>query len=232
MKASLVIPTYNESENLCSVVDKVFDISGRNGLDLHIVIVDDNSPDGTGDIAEDLAKTYSGKVTVVHRQGKEGLSSAIVAGFNASASDVVGVTDADMSHDIEKIPDLLVPIMSGSAKLSIGSRYIPGGEVVGWPLSRRLISEMAILLARPLIKVRDPVSGFFFMDKAITKDVELNSEGYKLLLEILVKGRYDKCVEVPYTFVNRKNGKSKFDVYEVYNYLRTLLSLYMFRMKV
>jgi dolichol-phosphate mannosyltransferase len=231
MKASLVIPTYNESENIYSVVDKVFAISGKNSLDLHIVIVDDNSPDGTGELAENLAKIYPGKMTVLHRCGKEGLSSAIVAGFNASQCDVVGVTDADISHDIEKIPDLLYPIMSGSANITIGSRHVPGGEVIGWPLSRRLISEIAILLARPLTRVRDPVSGFFFMDKTITKDVVLNSEGYKILLEILVKGRSPKWVEVPYTFMNRKNGKSKFDFNEVCNYLKTLLRLYIYRLK-
>ncbi|MBN2250506.1 MAG: polyprenol monophosphomannose synthase [Candidatus Altiarchaeota archaeon] len=229
MKATLVIPTYNEAGNMARIVEKVMAISEEKRLDLEVVIVDDNSPDGTGDKAEKLAEKYSGKIRVIHREGKEGLSSAIAAGFTYAANDIVGVTDADMSHELERMPEMINAITGGEAELVIGSRYVSGGGIDNWGLKRRIISKTAVLLARPLTGIKDPVSGFFFFDKKIIEGVELNSSGYKLLLEIIVKGRYGKAVEIPYHFTDRKIGRSKLDLNEFRCYLKTLYMLYRYR---
>ena len=229
MKASLIIPTYNEAGNITQIVEKVREISKKKCMDLDIIIVDDNSPDGTGDKAEKLAEKYPGEIKVLHRKVKEGLSSAIVAGFKSAVNDIVGVTDADMSHELEKIPGMIAAIASGEAQLAIGSRYVKGGGIGNWGIKRRIISKTAVLLARPLTGITDPVSGFFFLDKKIIEGVELNSAGYKLLLEIIVKGRYDKAVEIPYNFTDRKIGKSKLDLNEFRCYLKTLYMLYRYR---
>jgi dolichol-phosphate mannosyltransferase len=194
------------------------------------VIVDDNSADGTGVLAEDISNRFPGKILVIHRGKKAGLSSAIMDGFKAASNDLVGVTDADMSHDIEKIPQLIKPIAKGETKLCIGSRYNAGGNIRNWSLKRKIISKGAIMLARPLTRASDPVSGFFFLDRKIILGAKLDLEGYKLLLEILVKGKYSGAVEVPYSFVNRTRGKSKLNGLEMYYYLKTLSRLYAYRL--
>ena len=229
VKASIVVPTYNESENIEATVTGIMSIAKSSGVDLEIVIVDDNSADGTGILAEDISKRFPGKILVIHRKNKAGLSSAIMEGFKAASNDLVGVTDADMSHELEKIPELIKPIAKGQTKLCIGSRYVVGGDIKNWGLKRMVISKGAIMLARPLTCASDPVSGFFFLDRRIISGAKLDLEGYKLLLEILVKGKYSGAVEVPYSFVNRTRGKSKLGGLEMYYYLKTLSRLYAYR---
>jgi len=229
MEASLVIPTYNESDNIAKIVEETLKISAESGLDLELVLVDDNSPDGTGKLAEELSLKYPGKIKVIHRAGKQGLSSAIREGISSAAKGIVVVTDADMSHEMKKIPALVGPIARGEASLCIGSRYVPGGSIKNWGFVRKVISRGAIILSLPLTRIKDPVSGFFALDKSIIRDVELNSQGYKILLEIIVKGKYDKCVEVPYAFTDRKRGKSKLDLNEFWCYLKTLYSLLLYK---
>lgn len=222
MKASVVIPTYNERENLKQLVEAIL-----SAADVEIVVVDDASPDGTGELADELSHTYN--VKVVKRAGKLGLSSAILDGFKAASQDIVGVIDADFSHDEKIIPALVAAVDEG-ADVAVGSRKVAGGGVEGWPFSRKLTSWGASLLARPLTRVKDPMSGFFFIDKKILEKVDLNTIGFKLGLEILVKCRPKKVVEIPYVFKDRRLGNSKLTGAEYGNYISHLVKLYRFKL--
>lgn len=223
----MIVPTYNERDNLEELVKRVTGACSAKGLEAEVVVVDDNSPDGTGALAEELGKTMA--VKVIRRPGKLGLSSAVLEGVKGSDGEVIVVMDADLSHPPEKIPDMVGKIASGEAQLVIGSRYVPGGSVENWPLTRRLVSKSATLLARGLTKVRDPMSGFLAFRRDVVEGVSLNPVGYKIGLEILVKGRYSKVAEVPIHFANRKAGKSKLGGTEVLKYVDHVIMLYEHR---
>ena len=220
---SIVVPTYNEAEGLPRFVEAVFAVLRDREVDAEMVIVDDNSPDGTGRVADELATRF--QVRVLHRQGKLGLASAVVDGFHLAKGRILGVMDADLSHSPSAIPDLVKVIQSGEAELAVGSRYVPGGGTEGWPLRRRVVSKAACWLARPLSGVRDATSGFLFMRREVVEGVQLNPIGFKIGLEIIAKGRYRRCVEVPYVFRDRFAGSSKFGKREIIAYLRQLVSL-------
>ncbi len=220
----MVVPTYNEVGNLDELVQRIQQSCLSSGIDAEVVIVDDNSPDGTGARAEELAKDHD--VKVVHRAGKLGLSSAVLEGFAAASSDVLAVMDADLSHPPEKIPEMFSKIQSGEAEIVFGSRYVPGGSVEDWPFHRKLISKGATLFARGLTKVKDPMSGFFMLKRSVLDGEKLDPIGFKIGLEILVKGKYSKVVEVPIHFANRKSGKSKLGTGEYLKYLDHAIQLY------
>ena len=221
------MPTYNETENLDELVRRVQQACSSAGLQVEIVIVDDDSPDGTGTRAEELAKTQNLKV--VHRSGKLGLSSAVLEGFKVASGSVLVVMDADLSHPPEKIPEMVSKIDSGEADVVVGSRYIKGGSVENWPITRRIISKGATLLARWLTKVKDPMSGFFALKRSVIEGVVLDPVGYKIGLEILVKGKYSKAVEVLIHFADRKAGKSKLGGGEYLRYIDHVILLYEYR---
>ena len=224
---SVVVPTYNERENLEELLRRVNDACSSAGIEVETVIVDDNSPDGTGNLAEELAGTYA--VKVIHRAGKLGLSTAVIEGFGVASGDLLVVMDADLSHPPEKIPEMIAKIESGEAQVVVGSRYVPGGKVENWPIHRRLISKGATQLARWLTEVKDPMSGFFALRKDVIEGVELDPVGYKIGLEILVKGRYEKAAEVPITFADRKAGKSKLGASVYLKYIDHCTRLYEFK---
>ncbi|HEX9909206.1 MAG TPA: glycosyltransferase family 2 protein [Thermoplasmata archaeon] len=214
----MIVPTYNERDNLGELVQRVSRACAGPNIDVEIVVVDDNSPDGTGAYAEELGKTS--KVKVVHREGKLGLSSAVIEGFGVAGGSILVVMDADLSHPPEKIPEMVAQIESGKAKMVIGSRYVEGGGVENWPFRRRIISKGATLLSRGLTKVKDPMSGFFALSRSVVDGVKLDPVGYKIGLEILVKGNHDKqVVEVPITFADRKAGESKLGGAEILRYI-------------
>lgn len=194
------------------------------GLEPEIVIVDDNSPDGTGARAEELAKSHNMKV--LHRSGKLGLSSAVLEGFAAASGNILVVMDADLSHPPEKIPEMVRQITEGKAEMVVGSRHVPGGSIENWPFYRKLVSKGATLLARPLTKVRDPMSGFVAVKRSVVDGVKLDPVGYKIGLEILVKGTYSNVVEVPIHFANRKAGQSKLGGAVMLRYLDHVTTLY------
>ena len=222
-----MVPTYNEKENLDELVRRVQQACSSAGLSAELVVVDDNSPDGTGARAEEIAKTEN--VKVVHRSGKLGLSSAVLEGFKAASGSILVVMDADLSHPPEKIPEMVSKIESGEADVVVGSRYVKGGSVENWPFTRRIISKGATLLARWLTKVKDPMSGFFALKRSVIEGVPLDPVGYKIGLEILVKGKYAKAVEVPIHFADRKAGKSKLGGGEYLRYIDHVFMLYEFR---
>lgn len=220
---SIIIPTYNEKENIKNLIVEISNIFKKNKIKGEIIIVDDNSPDGTGKIAENMIKKY--RVKVLRRKGKLGLSSAVVAGFKAAKGNILGVMDADFSHPPEIIPELIKPILNENIDFVIGSRHVKGGGIENWPLLRKIISKGATLLARIVTDVKDPMSGLFFLKKSVIKSIKFDSKGFKICLEILVKGNYKSIREVPYIFKDRRAGKSKLGAGEYLDYLSTLMKL-------
>lgn len=223
---SIIIPTYNERDNLEELVSRID--RALAGLDYEIVIVDDNSPDGTADLARELSSKYPIKVKV--RPGKMGLSSAVVEGLELAEGDVVAVMDADLQHPPELLPELYRRVTEG-CDIAIASRYVKGGSVAGWGIVRRVISKGSILLAWILLPkvrgIRDPSSGYFMFRRSVVEGVvgELDPKGFKILLEVLVKGKYSRVCEVPYTFGLRRRGTSKLGGGVILSYLLHVLEL-------
>ena len=204
---SMVVPTYNERERLEHFVRTLVGVLRDARIDGEIIIVDDHSPDGTGELADALARELP--VRVVHRSGKLGLGSAVMAGFAAARGEVLGVMDADVSHPPERVPVLVAALQDTGADLVIGSRYIPGGGTRNWPLSRTIMSRAACLVARLVTPVRDAASGFFVLRRPVIQGVEIKAAGFKICLELLVRGSVRSVVEVPYVFTDRAAGQSK-----------------------
>jgi dolichol-phosphate mannosyltransferase len=217
-----------EAENIPMLVEEVE--NALKDVSFELIIVDDNSPDGTADVAEGLNRKY-GNIKVLRRPSKLGLVSAVKDGFNKAEADVVAVMDADLQHPPELLPIMYKKLREGF-DLVIASRYIERG-VEGWSLWRRLLSRGATMLAHLMLpktrKVRDPLSGYFMIKKEIVDAIRLNTAGFKILLEILVKGRYHKVAEVPYFFGVRRRGMSKLDLKEILNYAVSLTRLMMRR---
>ena len=219
---SIVIPTFNEKENLEELLRRVD--SSLRGIDYEVVIVDDNSPDGTAEEALKLSERYP--VRVMLRAERSGLSSAVLDGMKMARGDIICVMDADLQHPPELLKELYERILEGD--IVIASRYVKGGSVEGWSFLRRLISRASILLARLLIPkvrgIRDTSSGYF-MIKRECLDPEINPRGFKILLEILAKTECTRIYEVPYSFGLRKHGESKLGLSTMINYLLQLLEL-------
>jgi dolichol-phosphate mannosyltransferase len=224
---SIIVPTYNERDRLPELVGTICDAYASAGLDGELIIVDDNSPDGTGAVAEALASRYP--VRVLHRSGKLGLGTAVVDGFNAARSPVVGVIDADLSHPPDLLPRMYAAMQQASADVVVASRYVPGGGTRNWPLVRLLMSRFACVLARGLTPVRDATSGFFLIRRDLARGVRISAGGFKICLELLVRGRPASILEVPYVFANRTAGESKMNLKEAMGYLVQLRDLHRFR---
>lgn len=231
MKLSLVIPTYNEKENIQKLVEGIQKEFRENRIDGEIIVVDDNSPDGTGKILDNLKKKRK-NIKVIHRSGKLGLSSAVLEGWKIADGEVLGVMDADLSHPPEKIKELFEAITKGDADFTIGSRYIKGGKIEGWNFKRKLMSKTATLLSRVYTKVKDPMTGYFMVKRDVIEGVDLNSRGFKILLELIIKGKYKKIKEIPITFVNRVEGKSKAGTNEIFYYLQNLVGYLPYKKNV
>jgi len=223
----MILPTYNERDRLAELIDALFDATSRAGVDLEVVVVDDNSPDGTGQIADELA--CSRRMRVVHRAGKLGLGTAVVAGFAIASADIVGVMDADFSHPPVLVPTLFRAMRETDADVVVASRYVPGGSTPDWPFRRRALSRAACFLARPLSPIRDAASGFFVIRRAIARGVAIKAGGFKICLELLVRAWPRRLVEVPYRFDDRELGESKMSVREAAGYLVQLRDLYLLR---
>jgi len=208
----MVIPTYNEADNLEWIVGRLR--KAQPGVD--VMVVDDNSPDGTGDLADRLAAADPA-VSVVHRTGKAGLGAAYLHGFDVALRagyDVVGEMDADGSHQPEQLQRLLDALRT--ADLVIGSRYVPGGSVVNWPLQRLLLSRGGNLYVRLLlgIRVQDATAGFRLFRRATLEAIDLGSvrsTGYVFQTDLAYRtlGCGLRLTEVPIDFVERERGDSK-----------------------
>ena len=230
MKLSLIIPTYNERDNIRELLLKLKEEFYNNKIDSEIIVVDDGSPDGTGQILEELKTEYQ-NLKVIHREGKLGLSSAVLEGFKITKGDILGVMDADMSHDPQKVSELYQVVVNG-ADFVIGSRYIKGGKIKGWNLYRKFLSKSATILARVFTDVMDPMSGFFMIKKELINNKSINPKGFKILLELLIKTDYKNTVEIPIIFTNRTLGKSKANIKEIIFYLQNLFSYLPYKKQV
>jgi dolichol-phosphate mannosyltransferase len=220
----MVVPTYNERARLAELVQALFGAAQSAALDLELVVVDDNSPDGTGALADELARDRP--MHVLHRTGKLGLGTAVIAGFKVASAPVVGVMDADFSHPPSLVPSMLAVYRATNADLLVASRYIPGGSTPEWPWSRRLMSRVACLLARPITPIRDASSGFFLIRRALTEGVSIQAGGFKICLELAIRARPTRLVELPYRFDDREEGESKMSFLEAAKYLVQLKDLY------
>lgn len=227
--ALMIVPTYNERENLPSLVHQLRSLPG----DLHVLIVDDNSPDGTGALADALAAKDAG-VAVLHRSGKLGLGTAYKAGFAyglARDYAYICTMDADFSHNPADVPALIEKTQCGY-DMVVGSRYVPGGSVVGWPRLRKLISFVANRAAYLFLGIatRDCTAGFRCYRRTVLETIPLDtifSGGYSFLIEMafLCQEAGFRIGEVPITFVNRTQGSSKISKIEIYKAMYTLLRL-------
>lgn len=228
-RALVIVPTYNEKENIARLIGRIRSQPG----DIHVLVVDDNSPDGTGALVDGLAAADAG-VSVLHRPGKLGLGTAYKAGFAFGLERAYGyicTMDADFSHSPENLPTLLSKASDGY-DLVVGSRYVPGGAVEGWPQSRKILSYAANLLAHTVlgVSVRDCTAGFRCYRRQVLERIDLDaifSSGYSFLIEMAfhVQRAGFVCGEVPITFVNRTEGTSKISKSEIYKACYTLLRL-------
>lgn len=210
---SLVLPTYNEKDNLPRLVPRLTEVLERIGGRFEIIVVDDDSPDGTWRLAAEMAATDP-RLRVVRRQGERGLATAVVAGWKAARGEVLGVMDADLQYPPEGLPDMLKALVDGPADVVVASRYAPGAQMGPWSLRREMISRGAILLAklalpRALGALRDPNSGYFMIRRRVIENVELRPIGYKILIEVLARGHYERVVEIPHLYEGRQEGQSK-----------------------
>ncbi|RME79353.1 MAG: polyprenol monophosphomannose synthase [Chloroflexi bacterium] len=233
MKVYVIVPTYNEKENIADLVEQILALD----LQPYVVVVDDNSPDGTGQIADELARR-SDRVRVIHRAGKLGLGTAYVAGFKLALSEGAErliTMDADFSHDPSYIPALVA--LADHYHITIGSRYIPQGGVRNWELRRRFLSWGANTFARTLLglKARDCTAGFRCYHREVLLNINLDSifsNGYSFLVEMLFRcqRRGYTVGEIPIIFTNRARGASKISQQEIYKAMYTVLRLFVSRL--
>ncbi len=233
VQVSIIIPTYNESENIIQVLKTIGDHLPKD-IATEAIVVDDNSPDGTGKVVEDYINDTQNKigytVDVIHRKTKSGLSSAILDGIQHSSGETVVVMDSDFSHPPKIIPRLVEEIKISKCDIAIASRYTVGGKVSGWSAKRKLLSKTATRIAKTGLGVNesDPLSGFFAFKRKILEGIKLDAVGYKMLLEILVKTKGAKVKEIPYTFTDRTRGSSKLDSSTMFDYVRSVWKLYRY----
>ena len=230
---SIIIPTYNESENIIKILHSIGEILPKN-IPTQAIVVDDNSPDGTGKIVEDYLKNVKKiadyTIEIIHRKAKDGLGSAILKGIQQAKGDTIVVMDSDFSHPPQIIPKLIESIKKYQYDIAVASRYIKGGKIQGWSLKRKLISKSATLIAKKGLGIdtKDPMSGFFAFKRNIIKGLNIDAIGYKILLEILVKTKNVNIKEIPYTFQDREFGSSKLSSGTIFDYCRSVWKLYRY----
>lgn len=227
---SLVIPTYKERDNINNVVrilSRLLDecIPG----DYELIVVDDDSPDGTWEVAQSLTREYP-QLRVMRRQNERGLSSAVIRGWQAARGRILGVIDGDLQHPPEVLTQLLRAIQNQGVDLAVASRHVDGGGVSSWSFIRRFLSRGAqllglVILPRVLGRVSDPMSGYFMVRRSSLAGVTLNPVGYKILLEVIGRGEVREIAEVGYVFCERKQGESKVTSKQYLDYIHHLVRL-------
>lgn len=220
---TVIIPTLNEAENIRRIVNDVMHMVKG----VEVLVMDDDSTDGTHAILKDLASIYPNFHYVI-RLGNHGLSNSLVDGFQIATTNIIVVMDADGQHPPDKIESLYQTIIEGN-DIAIASRYMPGGGVWYVPWYRKVLSWGATYLARLFFPtITDSGSGFFAFKKEVIKDAPLQPQGYRMLFEILGKGRWKTAKEIPYTLRVRKEGKSKLKASTVLSYLKQLWNLLVY----
>ncbi len=224
---SLVIPTYNEKDNINLLLEKLVETLGP-GDDFEIVVVDDDSPDLTWKIAESRAQKDK-RIKIIRRRNERGLSSAVIEGFNKARGEILGVMDADLSHDHFILPQMIKAVRDEDYDLAVGSRRIPGGGSEKWPRHRKISSDIATILAKRVlgVKLSDPMSGFFTLKRDLFESIKqkLNPRGYKILLEIYVRSHPRRIKEIPFVFKDRRQGYSKVTLKVMVEYFQMLYRL-------
>jgi dolichol-phosphate mannosyltransferase len=226
---SLIVPTYNERQNVASLVDQLSTLLDATLRDRYeLIIVDDDSPDQTWEVAQSLLPQYP-QLRVIRRQTERGLSTAVLRGWQASQGEVLGVIDGDLQHP----PDVLLKLINAveqGADLALASRHADGGGVSDWQFIRRLLSRGAQLLGLMILpgvvgRVSDPMSGYFLVRREAILARSLNPLGYKILIEVLARGAVYRIREVGYVFRERQEGESKVTWRQYVDYLRHLVQL-------
>jgi dolichol-phosphate mannosyltransferase len=217
---SVITPTFNEAENLPILVDQLH--AALDGIDPEIVVADDDSPDRTWEVAEQLAADDP-TITVMRRFHDPGLSAAVLDGMSVARGEMLAVIDADLQHDASILPDMVERIRSGDADVVVGSRSTVGGGYGEWAASRRLVSWIATLIARLLLRVpvSDPMSGYFVVSRRAYEQTapQINPRGFKILLEFVGRNHDLRVDEVGYEFANRVHGETKLNRSVIRSYL-------------
>jgi len=228
-KLALVIPTLCEAENIRGLLAHVRSVLDPLGTPYEILVVDDDSCDGTSAVVAAIAESDP-RVRLLVRKGERGLSGAILHGWQRTDATVLGVMDADLQHPPELLPHLLTAIKDGR-DLVIGSRYTDGGDLGHWNPIRKMLSAAAVWvtlpLQRPNLRAKDPMSGFFMVRRRCLPQGAFQKTGFKLLLEILVRGRIQSVKEVPFAFGLRYRGASKANFKVAWDYGMLLTRLYV-----
>jgi dolichol-phosphate mannosyltransferase len=231
-KLALTIPTLREAENISGLLDHIRAVLDPTGINYEILVVDDDSRDGTEEIVNAIARQDS-RVRLLVRQGQRGLSGAILYGWQHTDAAILGVMDADLQHPPELLPALISSIYAGH-DLVIGSRYIAGGRLGDWNPIRKLLSAAAVWVTWPIQKsglfAKDPMSGFFLVRRECLERIPFQRSGFKLLLEILVRARIRSVEEIPLSFGQRYRGASKASFRVAIDYGRLLARLYANRL--
>lgn len=220
---SIIIPTFNEKENVCRIAARIAYVLVN---DYEIIFVDDSNDD-TPEVLAKLAGSDS-HVRFEHRLNERGLGTAVVRGFEIAGGNVLVVIDADLQHPPEVLITMLKAIAAG-ADIVIPSRFIPGGNDGGLNPIRKIISATARFMGKALLKelrpISDSTSGFFMFRKDVIEGIVLQPIGWKILIEVLIRGKYNRVIEIPYSFQTRKDGDSKMSWQEQWNYIRHLVRL-------
>lgn len=229
---SVIVPTYNEVDNVKPLCERLFAAGKKHNLEIDLLLMDDESvgSEQTKAIVDTLAKEYAIRIHCRKKSEGKGLSSAVLLGLFKAKFDVMLVMDADLQHEPESAPLVAAPVLENKADFSVGSRNVEGGGIGGdWPLHRRLISKVANLLAYGVAPCSDPMSGFFCLDKqtlARAHKAQINTMGFKIGLELMVKCGCTKVTEVPITFQDRVAGESKLTMKQNFEYAVHVLQLY------
>lgn len=223
---SIIIPTFNEADNIKLTVPRLSKALNDEGISVEIIVVDDNSPDGTADTVMELAERYPVKVHI--RKNDKGLSKAVVKGFELAAGDICVVMDADLSHPVEQVPAMIRPILDDKCDATVGSRSVVGGGYQSFPIHRKITSKVAGIMAKGVTSLSDPTSGFMAIRKSVIDGIELDPLGWKIVLEVIVKTG-PRIVEIPIIFTDRKQGESKLDFKAQIDYIRHLWRLYCYK---
>jgi len=227
-KLALIIPTLREADNIGGLLSRVRSVLDPLGMAYEIIVVDDDSRDGTEEIVSDINRKDP-RVRLLIRKGERGLSGAVLYGWQHTDAEILGVMDADGQHPAELLPALISAINAGN-DLAIGSRFTKGGELGAFHPVRRWLSRMAIWATWPIqrkgIRAHDPMTGFFMVRRACVDGIIFQPSGFKLLLEILVRGRIRSIAEVPLAFGSRNRGTSKANFKVGWDYVKLLARLY------